>query len=721
MAVKETLTIVAEAQVQYAQSQITALEKKIDSLTRTGSKVSSMKGGFDGLTKSIVKAGIVLASLRTVMYAITGITNRISTGFRDATKASDDFQGAILGLQSVVGKKLGEEAIPKAITEVERWQKTGLFTTGGVSTALKNFIAMGYSIEQAGNLVGVFADSAAFGRQRSLEFEEAVVSASEGVKNGNSILSDNAGITKNLSVILKEAGYSASDLSLATSDVNVRMALYNGLMKEGSLFTGDFIRLQQTQAGLSQRVGAMTELAMSKIGKSFDIIRHALSQGTLEFLGAITDIFTKEESLIRNATVKVASYVVVIIRLMGSLLSLLPVVGKYFEGMRTFSLKPLSKSLDEAQKKSSGVAGAIDGIGSSAKKAKKELLGLASFDVINVLSQASDNAGGGTGGGISLPSFEDSGFAKSLDGFNSIVEEANKRANKITEKLKGIWKSIEPFVMPIMEFFTKLFEETFGDPRLKGLWTFIAILGSIGIGILLLVNPVGQVILIITALLLLIAIWKESFFQAIEGVKKWWGELPKKFEENNKQFKALMDTWKNDIKSAIEQVKGFFPSLWEKVKEYWGKIGEYIGSVWDGVKKKFDSFSSGIQSGFKSTINGLIDKINSFTRGIGGIRIPDWVPQYGGRSFSIPQIPRLAQGGIVSSPTYAMIGESGAEAVMPLENNTGWIDQLASKINDKGGGTQQIRIDIDGRKVYEGFIDYYNDQSRLNNNKLIDF
>ena len=47
-------------------------------------------------------------------------------------------------------------------------------------------------------------------------------------------------------------------------------------------------------------------------------------------------------------------------------------------------------------------------------------------------------------------------------------------------------------------------------------------------------------------------------------------------------------------------------------------------------------------------------------------------------------LPRLAQGGIVSSTTIAMIGEEGKEAVIPLENNTdNWAGTLASILTDK--------------------------------------
>ena len=41
-----------------------------------------------------------------------------------------------------------------------------------------------------------------------------------------------------------------------------------------------------------------------------------------------------------------------------------------------------------------------------------------------------------------------------------------------------------------------------------------------------------------------------------------------------------------------------------------------------------------------------------------------------------------------------MIGEAGKEAVVPLENNTAWIDQLADKINDKSGDGSPMQFII---------------------------
>lgn len=62
--------------------------------------------------------------------------------------------------------------------------------------------------------------------------------------------------------------------------------------------------------------------------------------------------------------------------------------------------------------------------------------------------------------------------------------------------------------------------------------------------------------------------------------------------------------------------------------------------------------------------------------------------QYHGVSIShlgMISIPKLARGGIVNQPTQAIIGEAGREAVLPLENNTEWMDILADKISSRLG------------------------------------
>jgi hypothetical protein len=70
---------------------------------------------------------------------------------------------------------------------------------------------------------------------------------------------------------------------------------------------------------------------------------------------------------------------------------------------------------------------------------------------------------------------------------------------------------------------------------------------------------------------------------------------------------------------------------------------------------------------FKTAFNAIAAIWNN-TVGKLSFKIPSWVPGLGGKGFSVPKIPMLAEGGIVTGPTLAMIGEGrGPEAVIPLD------------------------------------------------------
>jgi hypothetical protein len=77
---------------------------------------------------------------------------------------------------------------------------------------------------------------------------------------------------------------------------------------------------------------------------------------------------------------------------------------------------------------------------------------------------------------------------------------------------------------------------------------------------------------------------------------------------------------------------------------------------------------------FKTVFNGIASIWNN-TVGKISFEIPKWVPGLGGKGFDMPNIPMLANGGIVQSPTLALIGERGPEAVIPL-----------SQMGNMGGG-----------------------------------
>ena len=88
------------------------------------------------------------------------------------------------------------------------------------------------------------------------------------------------------------------------------------------------------------------------------------------------------------------------------------------------------------------------------------------------------------------------------------------------------------------------------------------------------------------------------------------------------------------------------------------------------IRTQFDI----LYSVFKTLFNGIATIWNN-TVGKLSFKVPSWVPGIGGKGFDVPNIQMLAAGGIVTSPTLALIGEAGAEAVIPLD-----------RMGDMGGG-----------------------------------
>ena len=156
----------------------------------------------------------------------------------------------------------------------------------------------------------------------------------------------------------------------------------------------------------------------------------------------------------------------------------------------------------------------------------------------------------------------------------------------------------------------------------------------------------------------------------------------------------------NGIKNAFSAVKSFFTGIWDSIKAIFSKVGSAIADAVTGTVKKA---INGVLSMAVKIINGFISAINL------AIGVINLIPGVEITKLSKLEVPKLARGGIVDRPTYAMIGEAGKEAVMPLERNTGWIDQLAEKLADKiGGGNGDIKLTVKLGEdtIFDKFIEY---------------
>jgi len=167
----------------------------------------------------------------------------------EAVKLAQDLQSALLGVSSVAAfKGISAEDAQNAVKNL-RLVKAGIITVSDASVGLKNLLMSGFGLDRSITLLERFSDTAAFGKQQALSYGEAIRSGTEGIKNQNSILVDNIGITKNLEVILRERGFTIQDLSDKVKGAAAREALYQGVLAESQAQLGDANKLVNTYTG----------------------------------------------------------------------------------------------------------------------------------------------------------------------------------------------------------------------------------------------------------------------------------------------------------------------------------------------------------------------------------------------------------------------------------------------------------------------------------------
>ena len=126
----------------------------------------------------------------------------------------------------------------------------------------------------------------------------------------------------------------------------------------------------------------------------------------------------------------------------------------------------------------------------------------------------------------------------------------------------------------------------------------------------------------------------------------------------------------------------------------------------------FKTVVNGIIGGINKVISVPFNAINNMLSKLRNLEILGVSPFGWISTFSVPQIPLLAKGGIVDSATLAVLGEQGKEAVVPLENNTEWIDKIAEKLAARQGNNPII-LKVDKRVLGQASAEGINDITRL--------
>lgn len=184
-----------------------------------------------------------------------------------------------------------------------------------------------------------------------------------------------------------------------------------------------------------------------------------------------------------------------------------------------------------------------------------------------------------------------------------------------------------------------------------------------------------------------------------------WTSVKNTFASVNTWFRDKFNSAYTAIKNVFNPIVNFFGGLWDKIKSKFTALGTKIG---DAVGGAFKSAINGALRTIENILNAPINAINSL------LSVINKVPGVNLSRLSKFSLPRLARGGIVSRPTLAQIGERGQEAVVPLENNTGWIDKLADKLNENLSNSDnpiQLIVKIGDDKIADKVLNSINRKS----------
>ena len=231
---------------------------------------------------------------------------------------------------------------------------------------------------------------------------------------------------------------------------------------------------------------------------------------------------------------------------------------------------------------------------------------------------------------------------------------------------------------------------------------------------------------------------KTTMTNAMETAK---GNVQEKLDRIKKAYTDNGGGVKGIVSGTMEGVKSLYQSGYNIIDNLTGgkltaikdKFTSILTKVVSTVREKFDNIKSAITTKFnaaKDTISDIIEKIKGFFNfKITWPKIP--MPHFSvsPAGWSIGdllkgEIPKLsidwyAQGGVFDKPTLfnyngqlGGLGEDGAEAIVPLEKNTYWLDRIATMLSEKTNFSQPIVLQVDGKVFAQTAISTMNDLTR---------
>lgn len=623
------------------------LELKLNSSNYDKQLNNKVKGTESAFSSLFGKIGALVAGA----FAVKTVANFTKKCIDSASKV----QSAFTGLNSIVQGTGNSFSLANDF--IKKYTADGLVSIEETATAYKNLLSRGYDSSQIEDVLNRLKDSAAFGRQASYDLGEAVVTATEGLKNENSILVDNAGVTKNVAKMWEEYAKSVGKSSTALTQQEKIQAEYKGIMNETKFQVGDAANYTKTFAGQIQQLKFNFNQMTVAIGKVVTPIAQLFIPVINTAITAITRLFEKIQVVMGAFGLKMPN-----------------VISK-----ASNSITGIGESSKTAAK---------DAV-SSAKKMNKAFSGLDEIHTISSSNSGSSDSGGASGSttgsssSTSIPTIDNSGINSSIGNIIAFIEPLKNISfdNLINafETLKGsveelggtIWDGLKwayfNLLVPLAQWtiedvlpsflnilsgafniLNKAIEDT--KPLFDWLWTkflqpiaswtggvitdvlngigdalnwisqnqtAMSILEGIGITIgviagaialynaaMIVCNAVtgifSAILFVLTNPITLVVLAIGALIAIIVVCIKHWDDI-------KNACVTAFESIKSTVEAGIEKVKGFFNGIINFVKNNWQGLLLFIVNPFAGAfKLLYDNCE-----GFRNTINNMLEKIKA--------------------------------------------------------------------------------------------------------------
>ncbi|MFD2334729.1 hypothetical protein ACFSR7_36260 [Cohnella sp. GCM10020058] len=253
---------VLEQQLKHLEAQLRRVGATDDQIAKLKAKMTEVKDETD---KAENKVDALHAALTAVGAAgvLTGLVRTIKSLADEANGMANSYQGLIQ-----VSKALNVN-VEKSTGLVEELASKGFMSVAEASEAVKTALASGLNLEQTRDLITRLGDAAAYNRQANYGWGEAVVVTLQGIKQGNSTLTDAVGVTTNLSVMYDRYAKSIGTTAGKLTDAQKIQAAYNGFMEDGAIFAGNAATAMEGYNGKQAQFNQTIQTARAELGEAF--------------------------------------------------------------------------------------------------------------------------------------------------------------------------------------------------------------------------------------------------------------------------------------------------------------------------------------------------------------------------------------------------------------------------------------------------------------------